>query len=52
MVENSKKINGIYTDPKNPGSYSGINNLYRAVRKIYPEINKRDVINYLEQNRT
>jgi hypothetical protein len=46
------KINRIYTDPENPGGYSGYENLLREVKKKHPEITKKDVQKFLEGNRT
>jgi hypothetical protein len=48
----TKKINTIYTDPNNPGGFSGFVNLYREVKRKYPEITKKDVLHFLEGNRT
>ena len=48
----SNKINRIYTNPINPGSFSGLENLYEQVRKKYPGITKNDVRQFLEGNRT
>jgi hypothetical protein len=46
------KINKIYTDPKNPGSYSSAASLIKAVRKKYPKISREEVLDFLERNRT
>ena len=46
------KINKIYTDPNNPGSFSGVENLYDQVSKKYPGITKNDIRKFLEGNRT
>ena len=46
------KINSIYTDISNPGGFSGVLPLLKAVKKTYPEISKDDVKNFLQKNRT
>jgi len=52
MKKKSNLINRIYTDPINPGSFSGLENLYDQVKKKYPGITKKDVRHFLEGNRT
>lgn len=47
-----EKINKIYTDPKNPGSYSNAERLISAVKEKHPEISRKEVLNFLERNRT
>lgn len=47
-----EKINKIYTDPANPGSYSSEKALIKAVKKKYPEITRKQVQDFLEENRT
>jgi len=47
-----EKINNIYTDPENPGSYSSAEALIAAVRKKYPTITRKQVLEFLERNRT
>jgi hypothetical protein len=46
------KINKIYTDPKNPGSYSSAASLIKAVQKKHPKISRKEVLEFLERNRT
>ena len=46
------KINRIYTNPKNPGSYSSSAALIKAVRKKHPTIKRQEVLDFLERNRT
>ena len=46
------KINKIYTDPGNPGGFSGVEKLYEQVRKNLPGIKKNDVRKFLQGNRT
>lgn len=47
-----EKINKIYTNPENPGSYSSAVSLIRAVHEKYPEIPRKAILNFLERNRT
>ena len=47
-----EKINKIYSDPANTGGYSGLENLYKAVKEKHPEITKKDIRHFLEGNRT
>jgi hypothetical protein len=47
-----EKINKIYTDPKNPGSYSSEAALIKAVHEKYPAIKRKEVLDFLERNRT
>ena len=46
------KLNSIYTDPGNPGGYSGVVSLYKEAKKKFPEITKKEVDRFLEGNRT
>jgi hypothetical protein len=47
-----EKINRIYTDPKNPGSYSSADALILAVKEKHPQISRKEVLDFLERNRT
>jgi len=47
-----EKINKIYTNPKNPGSYSSAEALIKAVKAKYPDIPRKEVLYFLEGNRT
>lgn len=47
-----EKINKIYTDPGNPGSYSIEQALIKAVKKKHPKITTKEVRDFLEENRT
>lgn len=47
-----EKINKIYTDPANPGSYSSEQALIKAVKNKHPKITTKEVKDFLEQNRT
>jgi hypothetical protein len=47
-----EKINRIYTDPKNPGSYSSAEALIQAVKRKHPQISRKEVLDFLESNRT
>ena len=47
-----EKINKIYTNPKNLGSYSSAEALIKAVKEKYPDIPRKEVLNFLEGNRT
>lgn len=44
-----KLLNGIYYDQKNSGSYSGVDNLYKAAIKKDPSISKKQVRQYLSE---
>jgi hypothetical protein len=50
--EKTRKIEKIYTNAQNPGGYSGLENLYNAVKEKHPSISKQDVRHFLEGNRT
>src|ERR1700704_4679748 len=55
MVNKNKdnnKINKIYSDASNPGSFSGVDKLYEDVRNKHPGITKKDVLHFLQGNRT
>ena len=41
-----------YTDPKNPGSFSSVENLYREAKKAGKKVTKRQVKKFLEGTRT
>ena len=47
-----EKINKIYTDPANPGSFASAKALVKAVKKKYPEISRKQVLDFIERNRT
>ena len=52
---NNKKqqlLKNIYHDPKSPAAFAGINPLYREAKKQNPLITKKDVIHFLEGDRT
>ena len=46
-VVDVKKLNAylsfVYTSPKYPGSFSGLDKLYREVRKEFPNVSQKDV---------
>jgi len=42
----------LYTNPQSPVAYAGINALLKEARKVNQSINKKDVIYFLEGNRT
>ena len=47
-----EKINKIYTDPSNPGSFSSVEALIKAVKEEHPEITRKQVLDFIERNRT
>jgi hypothetical protein len=47
-----EKINKVYTDPKNPGSYSSLEALIKAIKEKYPQIPRRQILDFAEANRT
>jgi hypothetical protein len=47
-----EKINKIYTDPGNPGSYSSTEALLKAVKEKYPTISRKQVLDFVGRNRT
>jgi len=51
-IDKRDKINKIYTDSENPGGYSGVQNLFIAVKEKHPEITKKDIKTFLESNLT
>ena len=48
----AERIEEVYTDPSNPGGFSGLERLYKAVHEKYPNITKSDVKSFLQRNRT
>lgn len=40
-------LSDIYFDPENPGSYGGVENLYRSAKIKYPSITRREVQDWL-----
>ena len=40
-------LSSIYFDPKNPGSFGGVENLYKSAKSKYPSITKREVEKWL-----
>ena len=44
-----KLLDSIYYDQKNSGSYSGVNNLYKAAHEINPDIKRDHVKQYLSK---
>ena len=46
------KINSIYSDISNPGGFSGVLPLLKAVKKKFPEVTKDDIKKFIERNRT
>ena len=42
-----KKLEKIYYAPENSGAFGGVNQLYKAARKIIPQLNKDTVKTYL-----
>jgi hypothetical protein len=49
---NAEKIASVYTDPSAPGGFGGINALYNEVKQRFPGIGKKDVLHFLEGDRT
>jgi hypothetical protein len=45
-------LSKIYKDRRNPGSFTGIDSLYREARKINGQIKKKDIVKFLEGERT
>jgi hypothetical protein len=45
-------INKVYTDPRNPGSFSGPSRLYDEVKKLDATITRKEIDDFLEKNRT
>ena len=50
MGSKEKLINDIYTDPENPGGFSGQESLYRSVKKKNPKITKNEIKDFLQRN--
>ena len=48
----AERLEKIYTDPSNPAGYSGYERLYKEVHKKYPKITRKEVIGFLQRNRT
>ena len=40
----------VYTSPKYPGSFSGLDQLYREVRKEFPKVSRKDVQLWAKDN--
>jgi hypothetical protein len=49
---NVEKIASVYADPSAPGGFGGLNALYNEVKQRFPGIGKKDVLHFLEGNRT
>lgn len=47
-----EKINKIYIDPANPGSFSSDQALIKAVQEKYPEITRKEILDFLERKTT
>ena len=39
-----------YTDPNFSGSFSGVDTFYKALKRVYPNVTRRDVGEYLKSN--
>ena len=52
MDKKLKLLHKLYTNTKSPSAFAGIDALYDEARKHEPTITKKDVIYYLEGNRT
>ncbi len=45
-------LNNVYNDIRNPAGFAGINKLYNEARKADPSVTRKDVISFLNGNRT
>lgn len=52
MDEKLKTLDKLYTDPKSPAAFAGIEALYSEAKRIQHNISRNDVLHYLEGNRT
>ena len=46
----SAYLSRVYTSPKYPGSFSGLDKLYREVKKEFPNVSRKDVQLWAKDN--